>query len=105
MSVHDMPPKWDGIKVVWKPWKTIVSSLGFHLPVEDMTCDKCGSIDWQASCRGVVQTEPPQTLLAFGCHHCNQDMVYDLSTGFLWDLDPSDYSDEGSYELGQGALL
>jgi hypothetical protein len=123
---NDLPPKWDGRPVEWEGWRNLETSMALHLPVDDLTCRACGAIGERAINSGkrlrtfrkeqrtksgaiYLSTQryrrPVRDLFAFRCRHCGHDQVLDTSTDQLWDLDPSDYSDEGSYELGQGALL
>lgn len=35
-------------------------------------------------------------LIAFRCHHCGLDTVWDTDADHMWNLDDSDYGDEGS---------
>jgi len=104
---NDLPPKWDGQPVTWEGWNHHPTTMELHLPDDQRACDQCGAIDSKRTNLGRTFRDNivDKILLARRCRHCNHDTVYDLHADHLWDLDPSDYSDEGSYELGQGALL
>lgn len=101
--------EWQG----WEPesWTT----LRLHLPLKDVACRVCGSLDPGRRNVGVVHAPAPDgvTLLyptrrlhATRCV-CGHDQVYDLETDECWDLDDTDYGDEGSVDPNtvQGALF
>ena len=123
---NDLPPKWDGQPVEWEGWINLETSMAIHSPLDDLTCRACGSIGepsinsgkrlqtfrtWKRTRSGhrylsnETHQRPIRDLWAFRCRHCGHDQVLDDRTDTIWDLDPSDYSDDGSYEVGQGALL
>ena len=111
---HDLPPLWDDNPVTWGPWQVIVSSWRFHAPLDAQVCRSCGSLAARASCSGLVRhplaaplDEFAHRLLVERCTDCGHDTVYDLLTDQSWDLNPSDYGDEGSVdpEKVQGALF
>jgi|SRR5699024_5201304 len=102
---NDLPPKWDGRTVEWEGWEPPIFICP-PLPDHERACDQCGTIDSKQSNTGRIHTEQGiDLLIASRCQHCNHDTVYEATTQQVWDLDPSDYSDDGSYELGQGSLL
>lgn len=103
---NDLPPRWDGAPITWDGW----TEPGFICPPpkeHERACDQCGAIDTKRTNIGRTYASRlvDRILLASRCRHCKHDTVYDMHDDHLWDLDPSDYSDAGSYELGQGALL
>lgn len=102
---HDLPPYWDGQPVQWRDWQHLHTTLIYHQPLEHTACEQCAVLDHRASCVGTLRTVPPQTLLALRCTHCKLDTVVNINTHEQWTLDASDYTAEGSYELGQQALL
>lgn len=120
---HDLPPLWDGRRVDWSEWKEVdPGSLAFHSPADAFACTGCGWIpDAQLRAVGRVHPKPGATftvhetevpawpvavLAARRCTGCGLDQVTDLDTGEVWDLDPSDYTDAGSWpEPEQGALF
>lgn len=123
---NDLPPAWDGLAVVWREWQLLEpTTLVYHLPLEDLACDKCGSLEprtWYAGGLRALsqavtrsQLEGAQaarkagqfgawTLAAYRCADCGHDRVLDLDTWELWDLDPDDYADVGSWD-GDPALF
>lgn len=101
---HDLPPMWDGTPVAWGPWSRDTSSVIHHAPVDDIACHVCGVIEQPLLAGGWVPRRVVR-LLAVRCG-CGHDTVYDEQTGEVWDLDPSDYTDAGSWpEPEQGALF
>lgn len=116
---HDLPPKWDGITILWRAWATIHSSMRFHAKPEK--CVECGSIAERAVAAGSVplaecaslsmsrvegewvRTLTPAPghwfrLVAFRCPDCAHDTVWDVDRDEWYDLDFQDYGDEGSVE-------
>lgn len=114
---HDLPPRWDGLPVQWGAW----SSTGevFMCPprrVRSESCDRCGSTDARMINVGRVWTDPDTAppaigrarlrrgrhpvgvLSAFRCPGCGHDSVLDPN-GQLWDLDDTDYTDDGSWNV------
>lgn len=120
---HDLPPRWDGHAVVWEPWQlSDHGSLRYHSALEVLACTACGSLNplhWRstgarallpatshdhirsASAMGKGGRYALRTLSATRCLDCGHDQVYDLDAAELWDLDPSDYGDDGSVPPGQ----
>lgn len=123
---HDLPPFWDGEKVRWEPWSDGGRIIICPPPrIEETACDQCGVIDQSKKliCSGMRLDQgvknyrekrrlpagktywhttmlPPawiRDLVAFRCHHCGHDRVWDQRTDEWWDLDESDYSDDGSH--------
>jgi hypothetical protein len=128
-TLHDLPPLWDGRRVEWKGWTSDASTLGWH--GRPQTCEVCGHVGDRAINLGLVFPHPGETmtepktvrskrvkgreyvrnvtvlarpiywLTAFRCSSCHLDTVWDRRTDEWWDLDPSDYGDDGSTD---GAL-
>ncbi|MFJ4286420.1 hypothetical protein ACIPY0_12315 [Paenarthrobacter nicotinovorans] len=125
-SRHDLPPFWDGEKVIWDEWTDCRTTLILHVPADQMACDKCGAVDesliaWglRDPAHGAMTTEtrikktrsgktyeaiqevparPQRDIYAARCRHCGHDVVTDTRTDERWDLEPEDYGAEGSYE-------
>jgi len=106
---HDLPPAWDGLPVEWRGWGATPTTLGYHLPLDAIACRRCGSLDEQLHNVGVVDLGPSDDaedsgryirLLAFRCPDCRHDQVLDQDDDELWDLDESDYGDDGSVPPG-----
>lgn len=94
---HDLPPRWDGHPVTWEAWSTEVPTT-LRLHVDDGgACDRCGSLELARTTQGVVTApdEPPHRLYLSRCADCAHDTVVDHD-GVVWELDPSDYTDQGS---------
>lgn len=103
---HRLPPKWDGSTVEWGEWQAVDSTLRFHVRPEP--CPYCGSITARVMAVGSVRADGPTLALrrshgyrlgrlyALRCPDCWHDQVIDLA-GVVWDLDDSDYDDEGSW--------
>jgi len=99
---NDLPPLWDGVRVEWGPWSTIQTSLRFHVPLRELACQKCGQVDQERhTARGRLirddNVEHLGFLVAHRCPGCGHDEVED-DEGKVWDLDPSDYTNEGSVD-------
>lgn len=60
-TAHDLPPRWDGHDVEWKPWHHVWSSAQWHIPDEDRACTACGLIAEPLHAAGWVQPLPGQT--------------------------------------------
>lgn len=99
---HDLPPKWDGAATSWGDWDEMGTVLCSKVKREP--CDRCGSttqprvaVGFTIPTRsGPVVHLHERRLHAFRCPGCLHDTVWDMSTGEWWDLDPTDYDDEGS---------
>ena len=104
---HQLPPKWDGCTVEWGEWQRDDSSLRLHLRPD--CCPICGSLTARTMAMGMVRSDGPRVfflrshrgyqlgrLFAWRCPDCKHDQVTDLG-GALWDLDDTDYDDDGSY--------
>lgn len=119
-GLHDLPPRWDGLAVVWYGWE----ALTYHLcpPVREC-CEACGSMAGPVVNFGLVGDDPEMSpadvehddqvvllayqsghrrqrrswlrLTAFRCPDCGADSILD-GNGVLWRLDLSDYGDAGS---------
>lgn len=122
----DLPPRWDGLLVVqWTPWEARPDTVFICPPPKTRPCcPACGSPEPNVSCRGMValsslvtrerweREEENRTrlgrlahkrkplalwrLYAYRCQDCRHDQVWDMLTGEWWNLDHTDYSDEGS---------
>lgn len=122
---HDLPPRWDGRLVTWSGWTPQPPAfICPPPPLGDTCCPACGSIAPRSQNRGLVAHSPRTTreqldddaenrrrlgslshkrkrldtlrLYAFRCPDCRHDQVLDLETDEFWDLDHTDYGDEGS---------
>lgn len=106
---HDLPPAWDGHPVTWGPWHAATTTLRFHLELHELACEACGSLEEQLVATGrraagdvdqvveggrVVLSDADTRLYAFRCPDCGHDQV--LEGDELWDLDETDYGDDGS---------
>lgn len=122
---HDLPRFWDGRAVIWSGWEPLVG--GFICPPPKPSCCKaCGSLAKPVVNRGRVaqvgathaaisaidakrellplgikhRLKGPRAiyeLTAFRCPDCRHDQIDDRD-GHTWDLDESDYSEDGSWE-------
>lgn len=117
---HDLPPRWDGLAVAWDDWEVgAFSSAEFHIPPE--CCRACGSMAPPVRNRGTVCTRRPAwtagrrrpasalrdqeaalggvlavILYVWRCSDCRHDVVTEVGSGAVWDLDDTDYTDIGS---------
>ena len=116
--VNDLPPRWDGFAVVWRGWTSPLVISCRRLPGD--RCVQCGGdkapsvnvglaatdetmthrqvVDHDKAAQlgaGRVQRRAWRSLMAMRCPDCGHDQVRD-GEGTWWDLDPSDYTDEGS---------
>ena len=101
-----LPPKWDGATVEWEEWEVDLSSWRFHVKLDPYPY--CGSTDERVMAIGRVRNDGPARSIqsargyrlgrmsAYRCTGCWHDQVIDLA-GALWDLDDSDYDDDGSW--------
>lgn len=107
---NDLPPRWDGELVLWQGWQSELEAVAMCPPPRSpIRCTVCRSTAAPLSNRGLIwhgmsaverrlPRAPDAMLVAFRCPGCEHDHVLD---GFgpsaqAWDLDPSDYSDDGS---------
>ena len=98
---HDLPPRWDGAPVEWEAWEP-ETPMFICPPPDDMgACDQCGSLEPKITARGIVTplpgAEAGQQLRAFRCPDCKHDRVWDSDTNDVFDLEPDDYSHNGSW--------
>lgn len=112
---HDLPPKWDSVPVQWEPWENSPTTLcvkGLREP-----CGHCGSRTHPVAAHGTRIVPIPDSVVSIGlpaygatkeriqrmallvlrCPDCRHDTVWDPWTDEWWDLDDSDYGDEGSF--------
>lgn len=100
---NDLPPRWDGTPIVWGPWTSERTSLRWHLKDSERACSQCGALDNEEYAVGKIAPSAPRPhprvirLLAIRCLTCMHDTVFDEDTKELWDLDLTDYGDEGSH--------
>lgn len=125
LRAHDLPPRWDGLAVVWDGWHPQLPAFICPPPKLPDCCRRCGSITQAVINRGRVARVPAVThdaieaaddrrdrlptgerhrikakallrLYAFRCPDCKHDQVLDIDSNELWDLDDTDYGDDGS---------
>lgn len=123
---HDLPPRWDGHVVVWDGWEAgALSDVRLCPPLPRECCPACGSLAEPTTNRGRVarsgittrqqiaardasrrqlgwashnlRTLAVYRLTAFRCPDCRHDRVLENLTTW-WDLDESDYTDDGSFD-------
>lgn len=103
---HDMPPRWDGKPVQWRPWSDVgsvfVCSRGPGSRKPEPSCP-CGAFGVVQMCSGLI--DGTVALSATRCAACGTDTVVELgddwpaTSGPVWTLDwPEDYGDAGSVE-------
>jgi hypothetical protein len=116
-DLHDLPPRWDGLSVVWRGWDEFDMRS-----CPPRGCDSCGHFGALVNL-GLVGDEPQMShedvehddravrlafsmrsrrerkswlrLTAFRCTGCGLDVVVDDERN-VWDLDESDYGEAGS---------
>jgi hypothetical protein len=99
----DLPPRWDGGPVEWGPWEPEIHVFICPAPSDMGACDQCGSLEPRITARGIVtplpgvEREHPQQLRVTRCPDCKHDRVVDHDTFDVFDLDPSDYTESGSW--------
>lgn len=103
--------------MTWCGWVPIQTSMDYHLPLDQVACDKCGGLGEgtlinSGARPATIPREGWATLIrdifATRCPHCGHDRVWDSVADEYWDLDETDYSDAGSCDPesdGQGALF
>lgn len=112
---HDLPPRWDGLPVEWGEWSDAVGMFICPPPRKPDSCPHCGWTTPPLMATGRIWTDPTTAppaigrarlnrgrhlvgiLTVFRCVGCTRDQVLD-SDGATWDLDPTDYTDDGSWE-------
>lgn len=102
----DLPPAWDGEPIEWGEWSDNRTTIPYHSKPEDLVCHKCGAFDEplinfgrrRVDKHGVTLLHQYRDLVIFRCRDCRHDRVWDQRTDQWWDLDPSDYEDEGSVD-------
>jgi hypothetical protein len=127
---HDLPPLWDGRRVHWTDWAAEwPTTMVFHGAEED-ACTDCGWIPDRVlyatgrvdpaegetftvyvprhTRSGRIYDKPVQRpawgisrLHARRCAGCGLDQVTDMETWQVWDLEPADYTDAGSWPEAQ----
>lgn len=116
---HDLPPRWDGLPVEWDEWEDTGGMFICPPPKHPARCGKCGSTRPRRICTGRLWTDPATAPPAIGrarmrrgrhlvgmmsasrCPDCQHDTVRDPQ-GQEWDLDSTDYTDEGSFDITAG---
>jgi hypothetical protein len=99
----DLPPRWDGAPVEWEPWQAETPMFVCPPPKDMGACRDCGSLESRVTAKGIVTPLPGvhriggHQLRAFRCPDCQHDQVWDSLTDEVWDLDPDDYSMNGSW--------
>lgn len=110
---HDLPPKWDGHPVEWDGWQQQGQVFICPPPKDRGVCGQCGSLAPRLHNRGVrriaydanvvqvgeAKLQPRETrasLSALRCPDCRHDTVVDLWVDEVWDLDITDYGNQGS---------
>jgi hypothetical protein len=98
--IHSVPVKWDGQEVDW---------VGFEHPAgtpiicaaKPLLCPQCGTSAQPRINQGRVFNRlniMVNSLVLQRCMSCGFTQVWDMETDKWFDLDESDYSDDGSYE-------
>lgn len=110
VQTRPLPVAWDGKHVTWAGWIGDQTTFVHHAPAEEWVCTKCGALHGYDVATGVITDASltPRKLHASRCKACGHDTVTEWdhhNEWRTWDLDPSDYEAEGSWETGQGVLL
>jgi hypothetical protein len=115
---HDLPPRWNGRIVLWGPWEMPPAAVFICGPVgrDRYCCPYCGSTAERPRACGLLAHKRSTTieqiesyvkikkggmvayrsLFAFRCTDCRRDQVWDRRESEWWDLDATDYGDDGS---------
>lgn len=114
---HVLPPRWDGLPVQWGDWQDSPEVFICPPPKKDAECGSCGSTRAPLLNFGRIWTDPSTApraigkarlqrgrflvgvISAFRCEDCGHDTVIDTN-GKMWDLDDTDYTDNGSWDNG-----
>lgn len=117
---HDLPPRWDGLPVVWGAWDD-TGRVFVCPPPKPESCDRCGSARPRLFNVGRIWTDPETApaaiglarlrrgrhligiISAFRCPACGHDSVLDHENR-NWDLDETDYTDDGSWDTSRPQL-
>lgn len=112
---HDLPPRWDGLPVEWGCWDDTGRAF-MCPPPKPQRCARCGSEHPRLINVGRLWTDPATAppaigptrlrrgrhlvgvISAFRCPDCGHDSVLD-HLGNEWDLDETDYTDDGSWDV------
>lgn len=112
---HDLPPRWDGLPVEWGAWDDTGRAF-MCPPPKPQRCTQCGSERPRLINVGRLWTDPATAppaigrtrlrqgrhlvgvISAFRCPDCGHDSVLD-HLGGDWDLDETDYTDDGSWDV------
>ena len=101
---HDLPPSWDGHRIEWEGWQGM-PPVFVCPPPKPQPCRSCGSLEPAIFNAGLFRSrdrrsgrEQNNRLAVVRCPDCRTDAVMDRN-GDWWDLDPSDYTDDGSRVL------
>jgi len=106
---YDLPPRWDGERVVWGRWDDLGQVFICPPPRKPDRCQTCGSSRPRLLCVGRIQARTPAAadngadhpaglLSALRCPDCGQDCVVD-GAGQEWLLDDTDYGEDGSFDI------
>lgn len=111
---HDLPPKWDGHLVEWAGWRQEAHTF-ICPPSKDLgACGQCGALAPRLHNLGIRHSAYDDNVLRVGkgrlqprelraalsalrCPNCHHDTVVDLWADEVWDLDITDYGDQGSH--------
>lgn len=112
---HDLPPRWDGLPVQWGAWTDTAGMFLCPPPRHPERCARCGTTAAALINTGRIFTDqasaPPAIgrarlkggrhlvglISAFRCPRCEHDRVLDPA-GQEWELDATDYTDDGSWD-------
>jgi hypothetical protein len=112
---HDLPPRWDGLPVEWGDWADTDGVFICPPPRRPDRCGSCGCTLPRLISLGRIWTDPATAppgigharmqrgrhlvgiITAFRCVECRHDSVLDNEQ--WWDLDVTDYTDDGSWDI------